>query len=91
MIKKIRYAVFALMPVIAFYLMEAFEHNPFIEVRDTAQFFNIILFELIAWILLFISGQTWIAIDITFACAMLFGLINHYVIFVYDKYNRLVF
>ena len=79
MIKKIRYAVFALMPVIAFYLMEAFEHNPFIEVRDTAQFFNIILFELIAWILLFISGQTWIAIDITFACAMLFGLINHYV------------
>ena len=48
--KKIKFLVFAVMPIIAFYLMEAFEHNPFIEVRETAQRFNILLFELIAWI-----------------------------------------
>lgn len=77
--KKIKFLVFAVMPIIAFYLMEAFEHNPFIEVRETAQLFNILLFELIAWILLFLSGRAWIALDITFGCAMIFGLINHYV------------
>jgi hypothetical protein len=37
-------------PVITFYLMEAYTHNPFEEVRPWAQFFNILLFELLAWI-----------------------------------------
>ena len=35
-------------PVITFYLMEAYTHNPFEEVRPWAQFFNILLFELLA-------------------------------------------
>ena len=35
-------------PVITFYLMEAYTHNPFEEVRPWAQFFNIVLFELLA-------------------------------------------
>ena len=41
--------VFALLPIVLFYLMEGYEHNPFIEVRKTAQLFNILLFELLAW------------------------------------------
>ena len=38
---------YAVVPVLAFYLMECYEHNPFAEVRVGAQLFNIFLFELI--------------------------------------------
>jgi hypothetical protein len=63
MIKKIykKYEIifnvvlFSIFPIAAFYLMEFYEHNPFEEVRFMAGFFNIILFELIAWILYFIT------------------------------------
>ena len=44
-------------PVIAFYLMEAYTHNPFEEVRPWAQFFNILLFELLAWIFVSVTGK----------------------------------
>ena len=40
-------------PAAAFYLMECYTHNPLSEVRTWAQLFNVILFELIAWILYF--------------------------------------
>jgi phosphoglycerol transferase MdoB-like AlkP superfamily enzyme len=59
--------------------MEAFEHNPFAEVRTEAQLFNILIFELIAWILYFLTGRMHIAIRIELAIALVFGLINHYV------------
>ena len=36
--------IFSVIPIIAFYLMESYEHNPFVEVRSKAQFFNVILF-----------------------------------------------
>ena len=42
---------FCIVPAAAFYLMEAYEHNAFVEVRYKAAFFNIILFEFIAWVL----------------------------------------
>lgn len=71
--------LYALWPVIAFYLMEAYEHNPFVEVRSQAQWLNILLFELIAWALYFFIGRMQIAIRVLFALSMIFGLINHYV------------
>lgn len=43
-----------LFPVIHFYLLEAYTHNAFTEVRPWAQLFNILLFELAAWILIFL-------------------------------------
>ena len=67
MIKKIykKYEIifnvvlFSIFPIAAFYLMEFYEHNPFEEVRFMAGFFNIILFELIAWIfILLLAGQS---------------------------------
>lgn len=70
------YAVF---PVVSFYLMEAYEHNPFKEVRTEAQIFNILLFELIAWVLYFLIGRMHIAIRIELGLAAIFGLTNHYV------------
>jgi phosphoglycerol transferase MdoB-like AlkP superfamily enzyme len=68
-----------LIPVILFYLMEFYEHNPFAEVRRMAQLFNIVLFELTAWGLFFLTGSARAALRIETAGAMLFGLVNHYV------------
>ena len=87
MIKKIykKYEIifnvifFSIFPIVAFYLMEFYEHNPFEEVRFMASFFNIILFELIAWILYFVTGRAKWALRVVFIVAMVFGLINHYV------------
>ena len=89
MIKKIykKYEIifniifFSIFPIAAFYLMEFYEHNPFEEVRFMAGFFNIILFELIAWILYFVTGKAKWALRAVFIVAMVFGLINHYVMF----------
>ena len=87
MIKKIykKYEIifnvifFSIFPIVAFYLMEFYEHNPFEEVRFMAGFFNIILFELFAWILYFVTGRAKWALRAVFIVAMVFGLINHYV------------
>ena len=87
MIKKIykKYEIifnvifFSIFPITAFYLMEFYEHNPFEEVRFMAGFFNIILFELIAWILYFVTGRAKWALRAVIIVAMVFGLINHYV------------
>ena len=87
MIKKIykKYEIifnvifFSIFPIVAFYLMEFYEHNPFEEVRFMAGFFNIILFELFAWILYFVTGRAKWALRAVFTVAMVFGLINHYV------------
>ena len=87
MIKKIykKYEIifnvvlFSIFPIAAFYLMEFYEHNPFEEVRSMAGFFNIILFELIAWIFYFVTGRAKWALRAVFIVAMVFGLINHYV------------
>ena len=74
-----RFLAFALLSAAAFYLMEAYEHNPFAEVRALAQLFNMILFELIAWILYFVTGRMHWAIRFELALAAVFGLANHYV------------
>lgn len=71
--------VFALLPIVLFWLMEFYEHNPFEEVREEALVLNILLFELLAWILFFLLGSGRAAIRILGAAALVFGLVNHYV------------
>ncbi len=71
--------IFSFFPIISFYLMEFYEHNPFEEVRFMAGFFNILLFELIAWIIYFFTGRAKWALRVVFALSMIFGLVNHYV------------
>ena len=71
--------LFAIVPVIVFYLMESYEHDAFTEVRGLAQWYNILLFELIAWILFFVFGSSRIALRIEIGIAMIYGLVNHYV------------
>lgn len=67
-------------PAAAFYLMECYTHNPLSEVRIWAQLFNVILFELIAWILYFLVGRVRTALRIELVIAMVFGLSNAYVV-----------
>ena len=44
-IKNVIYIVlFSIVPILLFYLMEAYEHNAFVEVRPIAQIYNILLF-----------------------------------------------
>lgn len=79
-IKTIFHAIlFSIVPIVLFYLMEIYEHKAWEEVRFLAQVYNILLFELIAWILFFITGKgkTALRIETVFAC--LYGVVNHYI------------
>ena len=71
--------LFSLIPVICFYLLEFYQHNPFQEVRTEAQLFNIFLLELTAWTLFFLAGRAVLALRIELVAVMIFGLVNHYV------------
>lgn len=79
MLAVLRVLVFSIVPILLFYLMEAFEHNALEEVRSLAQVYNILLFELIAWLLFFITGSGKVALRIETVVALVYGLVNHYV------------
>lgn len=79
MLTILRVLIFIIVPILLFYLMEAFEQNAFEEVRSLAQLYNIFLFELIAWLLFFITGSGTLALRIETVVAFVYGLVNHYV------------
>jgi phosphoglycerol transferase MdoB-like AlkP superfamily enzyme len=68
------------LPACFFYLMEFYTHNPWEEVRQQAQWFNIFLFELAAGILYFLIGRLRTAYRIEAAVAMVYGIANAYVV-----------
>ena len=70
---------YAVVPVFAFYLMECFLHNRFAEVRVEGQLFNFFLFELIGWMLYFLTGRMCFASRVLYGLAVAFGITNHYV------------
>lgn len=70
---------FSVVPIMIFYLMEFYEHTPWREVRSQAQIFNIVLLELLAWIMFVLCGRARIALQSVMIMAMMFGLTNHYV------------
>lgn len=69
-----------LLPVLCFYLLESYSHNPFTEVRPWAQFFNILIFELLAGVLFCLTGSLKRAHRILFCAAMIYGIANAYVV-----------
>lgn len=77
--KTLFFVVYALLPAGTFYLMESYEHNALLEVRTEAQFFNIFIFELLAWIIYLAIGYMCAAARILLGIAMVFGITNHYV------------
>ncbi|MCI5857129.1 MAG: LTA synthase family protein [Agathobacter sp.] len=78
-LRTLKCLIFLIAPVVIFILMESYEHNPFAEVRPEAFWFNIILFELLALILLGIAGNGRGSLRILAVLAMAFGITNHYV------------
>ena len=72
--------VLAIIPIAAFLLMESYGHNPFEEVREQAMWLNILLFELIAWLLFFVTGRVRVALSLELILAMVYGLANTYVV-----------
>lgn len=67
-------------PILFFYLLECYTHNPFGDVRPWAQLFNIILFELAAGTLFCLTGRLSMALRIEGVFIMLFGIANAYVV-----------
>ena len=68
-----------LIPIVLFYLMEGYQHKAWEEVRSLAQVYNILLFELIAWILFFLTGKVRTALRIETLFACFYGIVNHYI------------
>ena len=66
-----------LVPIAAFYLLEAFSHQPF-EITWKIQLLNILFFMLLEVILICITGRTSVASVILMFVALAVGLINYY-------------
>lgn len=66
-----------LVPIAAFYLLEAFSHQPF-EITWKIQVLNILFFMLLEVILICITGRTSVASLILMFVALAVGLINYY-------------
>ena len=77
--KMINSIWFFFVPIALFYLMEAYEHNAFVEVRPLAQFYNIFLFELIGVVLFVVIGKAKWALRMEIVLTLIYGLVNHYV------------
>lgn len=71
---------FVLPPILCFYFLECYTHDPFAEVRPWAQFFNILLFEFVAVILFGITGTIKSAYRILCGITMVYGIANAYVV-----------
>lgn len=72
--------VMFIVPVLAFFLLEFYGHNPFEEVREKAMWFNIFLFELAAWLLFFVTGRAKLALRLELFVTLIYGLANTYVV-----------
>lgn len=69
-----------ILPIFLFYTMEWFLRNPFEKMRFSAQFLNIVFFELTAVLMFFATKSVKIAIRIEAVIALLIGLINYFVV-----------
>lgn len=69
-----------LFPVIIFYLFEWYTHNPFTTMKVQIQLLNIVLFELIMALLLFLSGSLKRALRCQTVIFAVIGLANYYVL-----------
>ena len=78
--KYIGIIVMFIVPVLAFFLLEFYSHNPFEEVRVKAMWFNIFLFELAAWLLFFVIGRAKTALRLELLVTLVYGLANTYVV-----------
>lgn len=69
-----------LFPIIILYLFEWYTHNPFATMKIRIQLLNIVLFELIMALLLFLFGRLKTALRCQTILFMVIGLANYYVL-----------
>ena len=69
-----------LFPIITLYLFEWYTHNPFTTMKIRIQLLNIVLFELIMALLLFLFGRLKTALRCQTILFMVIGLANYYVL-----------
>lgn len=72
--------LFVLIPAAIMYLFEAFTHNPFVRMKPGIQGLNIILFIIIEFLFLFITGRSSIALRIMCVLFMILGLAEYYLV-----------
>lgn len=70
---------FLIFPAVHFYLLEAYTHNGWKEVRPWSQLFNVVLFELLLLLFFFLLRNLKWALRAEGIAAMLTGLVNYYV------------
>lgn len=79
--KKLRNIIpMLLFPIIILYLFEWYTHNPFTTMKIRIQLLNIVLFELIMALLLFLFGKLKTALRCQTILFMIIGLANYYVL-----------
>lgn len=69
-----------LVPVVIFYLLEWYVHNPWKDIRSDLQLWNIFFFEIVMIILYALIGRLHIALLIETVVFMLYGLANYFVL-----------
>lgn len=67
-------------PVLTFYLLEWYTHNPFETMKATPQFLNIFMFELIGLLLFALYGRLHLALMTETLFFALYGLVNYFVL-----------
>ncbi|MDO4294384.1 MAG: LTA synthase family protein [Eubacteriales bacterium] len=73
------YLFLILIPVLNFYLLEWYTHNPFTTMKFYIQVMNILLFEFSALFLFAVTGRVSRALGIQTVCCALYGLANYFV------------
>lgn len=69
-----------LYPIVTFYLLEWFTHNPWKTMKATPQVLNIIMFELVALLLFALFGRLHAALMTETLFFFLYGLVNYFVL-----------
>ena len=78
--KKFSLAFFLLCPIVSFYLLELFIHNPFADIHFGLHLFSWLLYLLFYGICFFLTGRLNIACALATFLVMAVGLLNYFVL-----------
>lgn len=77
---KLQWVILALSPIVSFYLLEYYTRNPFKTMNIQAQLLNIVFFELVMLLLLFLTKRVRLAVILPALLTALAGLVNYFVL-----------
>lgn len=77
---KLQWVILALSPIVSFYLLEYYTRNPFKTMNIQAQLLNIVFFELVMLLLLFLTKRARLGVILPALLTALAGLANYFVL-----------